>query len=167
MKNLNAKRYLLKAGFTLIEILVVIGMIAILATVVLIAINPARQFAQGRDSQRISNLNSILNAVGQRIADGKGAFNGTFTIGTQTHTCPTFANKATTTINITPGGAAVGDFGCLVPTYIPSLPTDPAGATAPSIGYSYYYDNDTGRLSIIATATEPTITRLAPLVVTR
>mgnify|MGYP001577336152 CR=1 FL=1 len=66
-----------KRGFTLIEILVVIGIIALLATIVLIAINPARQFAQARDSQRVSNLNAILNAVGQRIADNKGLFRST------------------------------------------------------------------------------------------
>jgi prepilin-type N-terminal cleavage/methylation domain-containing protein len=33
-----------KKGFTLIEILVVIGIIGILATVVLVAVNPSRQF---------------------------------------------------------------------------------------------------------------------------
>ena len=35
-----------QSGFTLIEILVVIGLIAFLAAVVIIAINPARQFAR-------------------------------------------------------------------------------------------------------------------------
>jgi len=52
-------------GFTLIEILVVIGMIALLAAIVIVAINPARQFAQGRNTQRTSNVNTILNAIGQ------------------------------------------------------------------------------------------------------
>jgi prepilin-type N-terminal cleavage/methylation domain-containing protein len=58
-KLLKAKRQ----GFTLIEILVVIGLIAVLAAVVLIAVNPARQFAQARNSQRASNVSTILNAM--------------------------------------------------------------------------------------------------------
>ncbi len=66
-----------KSGFTLIEILVVIGIIAILASIVIIAINPSKQFAQARNTQRQSGVNAILNAIGQRIADNKGVFAGT------------------------------------------------------------------------------------------
>ncbi len=95
-------------GFTLIEILVVMGIIAVLAAIVLIAINPARQFAQARQTQRTSNVNAILNAIGQFVADNKGDF-------------PRDVNA---------GMDQVTDDLCddLVPTYLPALPTDPASA---------------------------------------
>lgn len=118
-KNLKKTR-----GFTLIEILVVIGIIAILAAIVIIAINPAKQFAQARNTQRQAGANAILNAIGQRMADNKGVFAGTFEIpvGT-TYTCG--ALPAVFTAVSTVNAAGAGELGCLVPTYISSLPTDP------------------------------------------
>lgn len=133
-------------GFTLIEILVVIGIIAILAAIVLIAINPARQFSQANDSQRTSNVNAILNAVGQYIADHQG----------DAPTGLTAATVATSTI-----GTAAGQIdlcSSLVPTYLPSFPTDPDssnnGASLTSCasydsGYKVAKDAN-GRVTVIA-----------------
>ena len=59
-------------GFTLIEILLAIGILAILATAAIIAINPARQFAQARNTQRWNDIHAIMNAVYQYSVGHKG-----------------------------------------------------------------------------------------------
>ena len=41
-----------KQGFTLIELLVVIGILTVLLAIVLIAINPGKQFSQANNTQR-------------------------------------------------------------------------------------------------------------------
>lgn len=102
-------------AFTLIEVLVVIGMIGILASTVLVAVNPLRQFAQARNTQRVSNVQAILNAVGNRLADNKGLF-------VDSTVCTQDIPQATTQISkdhfdIRP---------CLVPVYISELPVDPS-----------------------------------------
>jgi prepilin-type N-terminal cleavage/methylation domain-containing protein len=137
-------------GFTLIEILVVIGIIAILATIVLIAINPARQFAQANNTQRTSNVNAILNAVGQYIADHKGAI-------------PDAADITTTAKNIGSGAGKVDLCADLVPTYLPSLPVDPTVTSGPvsdctiAAGYDTKYQiskDANNRITITASETE-------------
>lgn len=116
-----------KQGFTLIEILVVIGIIGILAAVVLVAVNPARQFRQARDSQRLANVNTILNAIGQNIADHQGFIH-----------CaggPISINATEMPLSSDPSGIDAVD--CLVPDYLPKVPLDPN----PSFGH-YVTDDD-------------------------
>ncbi len=134
----------------MIELLVVIGIIAVLAAVVIIAINPARQFAQARNTQRWSNVNAILNGVSQRVADNKGIFE----IG-----CLVGAIPPTSTIMKSAGGYDIAP--CLVPIYISILPFDPTVVGARYVsntdydtGYTIYKDATTGRIIVSAPTTE-------------
>lgn len=50
-------------GFTLLELLIVIAILAILATVVMLVLNPAEYLRQTRDAQRLSDMDTMRDAV--------------------------------------------------------------------------------------------------------
>ncbi|MGK2912586.1 MAG: type II secretion system protein [Sphingobium sp.] len=153
--NSRAKRTARLRGFTLIEILIVIGMLAILATVVLVAVNPLRQFAQARNSQRQANVATILNAVSNRIADNRGIFAESGSSCEIPPEAATITDEAgSTNLDIRP---------CLVPTYLSELPFDPGSGsntcktgecTDTGEGYNTRYtiaqDADTSRITVCA-----------------
>jgi type IV pilus assembly protein PilA len=140
-------------GFTLIELLVVIGILAVLLAITLIAINPARQFAQANNTKRSSDVSSILNAIGQFQADNRGALPGGMPA----------AGAAAQII-----GAGVGEANicaALVTQYIAQLPVDPLtnGGTAIAdtcpVGYTTGYTVSVGsgnnnRVTVSAPATQ-------------
>ena len=139
-------------GFTLIEILIAVGIIAILAAIVIIAINPARQFQRARDSQRWSDVNAVLNAVHQRMVDNKGSF-------AETGTCDALPATAKY-ITSTDGDNNVDLCACLVTTYIAAMPYDPSDAAAGytdcdayTTGYTIM-QAATGRITVAAPSDE-------------
>lgn len=135
-----------KKGFTLIEVLVVIGIIAILAGVVLVAVSPGKQFKQARDTQRVANVNTILNAIGQNISDHQGLF---FCGGSVVNLGNQWSLMSSDTID---GAFNIAE--CLVPEYLPKLPFDPSkgdfeNEDSYDLGYHVKMD-DQGRISVKA-----------------
>ena len=141
-----------KKGFTLIELLVVIGIIAILAGIVIVAINPARQFAQARNTQRFSNVTTILNTVGQRLSDNQGIFETDCDAG-EIPEVATIMGSGVDLYDIAP---------CVVPTYVSIMPFDPTSKDVAGVaahytsnadyytGYTIIKDGTTGRVTVSA-----------------
>ncbi len=107
---------ILRRGFTLIELLVVIGILAVLLAITLVAINPARQFAQSNDTKRASDVNALLNGIHQYAADHRGTLPGGGTIGTTPYPIRLSNPIVATDVNICAD---------LVTDYLAALPVDP------------------------------------------
>ncbi len=59
-------------GFTLVEILIVLAIIAILAALLYVAINPAERLKESRDSQRLQEAEAIAAAIRLYKVDHNG-----------------------------------------------------------------------------------------------
>lgn len=117
-----------RQGFTLIELLVVIGILGILMAVVIIAVNPARQFAAARDTQRRSDISAISSAIYQYAIDHNG-------------NRPMAGTPPAPVITTTPiDAASLRDF--LVPDYIAAIPKDPTTGTDTVTQYTVMLDEN-------------------------
>ncbi len=122
-----------RRGFTLIELVIVITLMVILFGVYFLASNPGKQLAAARNTQRKFDIEAIMNAVQQNVADSTDGKLVCAAGAIPTSSARmTSAVAATGTYNIAP---------CLVPTYIAALPFDPS---ASSSHYNSVSDYDTG-----------------------
>lgn len=131
-----------RQGFTLVEVLLVVVIIAILAAVVIVAINPARQISQANNTQRSSDVKTILDAVHEYAIDNRG-------------TLPTGITSTATVVGS--GTGQVDICSLLVPTYVAAMPFDP---TATGAAYTDCTSYDTGYT--IASDTSGRVTVAAP-----
>ena len=126
-------------GFSLIELLLVVAIIGILSTTLIVAINPRRQFAKARDTERETDLVGILSTVQQYAAEHSGELPDTDG-DSETNNFP-----ATSTCIGTGLGcfdlAAAGEVGEeLVPVYLLTMPVDPQDGDDTDTGYEIYVD---------------------------
>jgi prepilin-type N-terminal cleavage/methylation domain-containing protein len=128
-------------GFTLIEILLVVAAIAILAAIVILAINPVKQLGDTRNAQRRADVNTILNAVYQYAIDNNGELPDDITTIT-TEICETSASTCSNLI----------DLSVLTSNekYLVSMPVDPSNDCAAN-GVCYTIKkSDNGRVTVAA-----------------
>jgi prepilin-type N-terminal cleavage/methylation domain-containing protein len=131
-------------AFTLIEVLVVVVILAILASIVIFAVNPARQIAQANNAQRDNDVKAILDAVYQYTVNNRGDYPVVIP------TDPTVIGSDDFLVDICEK---------LVPDYLTAMPFDPdqagggyADCTSYNTGYTIALDGD--RLAVSAPLAE-------------
>ncbi len=135
-KKVNAR------GFTLLEILLVVGIIAILAGIVILAINPTKQLGDARNAQRRSDVLTIMNAVYQFSLDNDGDLPQTLDDETANDDPCSITNGIDAS---TLDGAE--DLNIASSTYLTDIPTDPT-----TDGGSDYFivERTSGRVTVCA-----------------
>jgi type II secretory pathway pseudopilin PulG len=136
------------AGFSLIEIIIALGLVVIVGGLMIRSINPAGQISQARNVQRQADLNTIMNSIRQNIGDSRtGVFS--CTAGDIPTSSKKMASSGTSTYDIAP---------CIIPTYFFTMPFDPVASGA---RYNSNVDYDTGYY-VLKNASTGQITLSAP-----
>lgn len=122
-----------QAGFSLVEIVIVIAIIGILAAVTVVALKPQEIFANGRNSRRTNDVSSLNSALGQWLArEGLQETDPYSTLGlTDTGVTALTPNDG----SITGEGVAASTITQLTSAgYLQSIPVDPDGSTEYRVG---------------------------------
>ena len=149
----------LKKGFTLLEILLVVGIIAILAGIVILAINPSKQLADTRNAQRRADVLTILNAVYQYSIDRNGVVPATVVTTFNSNADCILGSGKEITNGTSTNNSYVDLYTSLVgatSTYIVAIPHDPLATSSAFGDGSGYVVGKTagGRVTVCAPLAE-------------
>src|SRR3989338_2634800 len=139
----------IRKGFTMVELIIVIAIIAILAAGIFVAVDPARRLNEAPNARRQSDVSTILDALVKYQADNDGTHYATvtsmtagtyYTIGTGATGCDAGCTAQTT-------AAACVDLSALPDSYLATVPSDPGSGTDVETDY-YITRSATGGLSV-------------------
>lgn len=161
-----------RKGFTLIEVLVVVAIISILATVVVFLLNPVELLRQARDAKRIADLSTLSSAASiyysKALDDPSTLFMGSSSVMYVSVPDPSATSTAGTNCASLglPSLPAGWSYHCAAPStylradgtgWVPidfntsstgstlsSLPVDPMNATSSNLYYAYETDGTGG-----------------------
>ena len=106
--NIKEKR---EAGFTLLELLIVVSIIAILSVALVLVLDPAETLRKSRDAQRMSDMSTIKTAIGLYLTSTTTPYLGAATAGAlnNTNCVATPATAITKIMYSLSSGTAIGD----------------------------------------------------------
>lgn len=136
--SLFKNRAVRNQGFTLVELLVTMGIITTLATLIFVSLDPISRFAEARNSRRLTDVNSILTAIHEYIIDNDGTLPaGITTSPKQLGTC--ISGGGTDCVG---AAAACLNLSTDLSRYFKSIPLDPQNGTDATTNYAVWIDTN-------------------------
>ncbi len=137
-------------GFTLLEVMIVIGVLALLATLIIVTLDPAERFRNAREARRLSDVRALSSAAHQYLVDKKGDFPAGIDererqLGTARSGCAIdngFCSVA--------GDGDCVDLGPALRSYLPVIPEDPDTGTAEYTRYTIRREAEGNRIIVKA-----------------
>lgn len=148
-----------KEGFTLVEVLIVIGIVAVISVTVILALNPQEILRQARDSNRLAEMSELNKAINLFLVERSTASLGTSNTiyvsapdpalsGNATSTCPNMGLSAppgwnyqcassANVRNVNGTGWMPVNFALLSKAPLSKLPTDPTNNPASGLYYAF------------------------------
>jgi len=128
-------------GFTLVELLVVISIIAILAAAVILIINPLEFIKRGRDATRLKDLENLASVINITLQNATSNPVQTLCKESGSYPCVGKSNNSGASNRLTNGtGWVKADFTSNTSVTVPTLPIDPIND--PDYHYTYCADAD-------------------------
>lgn len=138
-----------RRGFTLIELIIVIAIIAVIAAGTFVALDPARRLHAGRNSTRWTAVTAVLQAIKSFQTDSATSAlpGGIDTVTTSVQILGTGAACSTTCTGAGMASlAACVDLTASLAPYLSSIPLDPTIGTA--VETRYYVNNVNGFITV-------------------
>jgi type IV pilus assembly protein PilA len=136
----------------MIELLLVIGIISILASVVFVAINPGKQLGDARNAQRRQDVNTLISAIYQYAIDNKGNLPPGIETATSCYQAATqeICGATTATSTNCVGLTNLSDLH-FNQKYLAGMPVDPSIAATNTNGSRYFVvKSANGRVTVCA-----------------
>lgn len=145
-----------KKGFTLIELIIVIAIIALLAAATFVAVDPAKRIGEARNAQRWSDVTAIADAYMNYLVDHNGTVAATavttaYIAHTASSSCssdPSACTASTTAVT-----ECIDLHNLVINGYLGDIPDDPGGTNNDSSGYYFMKDSATNAVTVGACTT--------------
>lgn len=121
-------------GLKPLELLLGASLLSVIASLLIITMNPAANFSEAKNASRFSAANVIAESLYRYAIDHHGEFPDSLNRSSEQEICKEGISRAVCAAH------SLADLSFLVPRYVKHIPEDPLSLSGPGTGYILSFD---------------------------